>query len=101
MRSGRPPPDTLVSGDSVCTGTPPPSGPPLRGVALEGGTILSWFLGADIAHSFSYFFIRRGALPFHFVSHPHPWDTYPPFPQLSPRWRLWKLMDVGMTGAML
>ena len=63
--------------------------------------MLSWFLGADIAHSFLPFFIHRGALPFPFASHPHPWDSYLPLPQLSPRWRLWMLMDVGMTGAML
>ena len=51
-------------------------------------------------HSFSPFFIH-GGLPFPFASHPHPWDSYLPLPQLSPWWRLWMLMDAGMTGAML
>ena len=41
MRLGQPRPDTPLSGESVCTGIPPPSGPPLPGEALEGGTIPS------------------------------------------------------------
>ena len=73
------------------------SGPPLLGVALEGGTILSWFLGADIAHSFSPFFQGEHSLSL-FPSHPHPWDSSLPLPQLSHRWQIWMLMDVGRTG---
>ena len=49
MRLGQPRPDTPLSGESVCTGTPPPSGPPLLGVALEGGTILSGSSGPNRA----------------------------------------------------
>ena len=42
--------------------------------------------------------LPRGALPFPFLSNPHPWDTSLPLPQLSHRWQLWMLMDVGRTG---
>ena len=42
--------------------------------------------------------LPRGALPFPFPSHPHPWDSSLPLPQLSHRWQLWMLMDVGRTG---
>ena len=49
--TGPPHPDTPLLGESVCAGTPPPTGSPQLGGTSEGRTILSWSLGTDVIQS--------------------------------------------------
>ena len=49
--TGPPHPDTPLLGESVCAGTPPPTGSPRLGGTSEGRTILSWSLGTDVIQS--------------------------------------------------